>query len=239
MNGLESAARRLYRLMPAPPSTNYHLGTLRQNPYALVPDNGVVLDVGAGELHGAYAFARGPAAPSRFRRIALDIVPGAADICGDAQALPCRTGSVDAVICVSVLEYVQSPERVLEEFYRVLKPGGVIYLSAPFVFPHHAPPADNFRFSMTGIRTLARRFDEVSTGFNRGPASAFCHVLVHFFAVALSFGSIPFYGVLVDVGKWLFFWLKYLDRWIGQYQTAAVLHGSAFFLGRKPAENAA
>jgi SAM-dependent methyltransferase len=233
-----AAARRLYHLIPAPPSTNYHLSQLGQNPYDLVPVGGMVLDVGAGQLEGAYAFARVNRSAWHFRRIAVDIQQSGVDICADAHALPCRSGSIDAVVCVSVLEYVRSPERVLEEFYRVLKPGGVIYMSAPFVFPFHPPPADRFRFSISGMRTLASRFDELGAGFNRGPASAFCHVLVHFFAIALSFGSIRLYGVLVDLAKWMFFWLKYLDRWIGRYQTAVVLHGSAFFLGRKPTENA-
>jgi SAM-dependent methyltransferase len=239
MATLTDTARRLYRLIPSPPSTNYDLGLVRQNPYELVPDGGVVLDVGAGDLHGAYAFAKGAHSAKRFRRISLDIDPRAADVCADAHALPCRTGSVDAVICVSVLEYVHSPERVLEEFYRVLKPGGVIYLSAPFVFPHHTPPADHFRFSMTGIRALAGRFEQIGGGFNRGPASSFAHVLVHFLSIALSFGSVRVYGVLVDLTTWMFFWVKYLDRWIARYQTAAVLHGNAFFLGRKPAAGAA
>jgi SAM-dependent methyltransferase len=225
----------LYRHLPAPPSTNYHLSQLDLDPYDLIPPGGRVLDVGAGTLGGHYAFSRGVPRRRSFRRIAVDLEPdGGVDVCGDAHALPVASGSVDGLICVSVLEYVRSPETVVSECYRVLKPGGILYLSAPFVFPHHPPPEDRFRFSMSGMRTLAHRFEEVRVGFNRGPASAFCHVFVHFLAVALSFGSRGAYGVLLDAGKWSFFWIKYLDRWIGRYDTAAVLHGSAFFLGRKP-----
>ena len=233
---LGGVLRRAYHCLPAPPSTNYHLGQLDLNPYELVPDGSFVLDLGAGSLGGAYAFARAPSTLRRVRVVALDSDPRAAvDVCADAHAIPLRSDSVDAVLCVSVLEYVRSPQRVVAECLRVLKPGGLLYLSAPFIFPHHPPPADRFRFSMSGLRAVAGDFDEVWVGFNRGPASTFCHVLVHFVGITLSFGSRKFYGVLVDVAKWSLFWIKYLDRWIGRYETASVLHGSACFLGRKPA----
>ena len=49
-----------------------------------------------------------------------------------------------------------------------------------------------------------------------------------------SFGSRRAYGLLLDAAKWLLFRIKYLDRWIGHYDSAAVLHNGAFFLGRKP-----
>jgi SAM-dependent methyltransferase len=232
---IRAAAQRVYRRLPAPPSTNYYLRHLDLDPYDLIPAGGRVLDLGAGTLRGQYAFARGSTAERTFRMIAIDLTPArGVDVCGDAHALPVATASVDGLVCVSVLEYVRSPEQVVSECYRVLKPGGVVYFSAPFVFPHHPPPEDRFRFSMSGMRTLAHRFQELRVGFNRGPASAFCHVFVHFLAVALSFGSRGAYAVLLDAGKWAFFWIKYLDRWIGRYDTAAVLHGSAFFLGRKP-----
>jgi SAM-dependent methyltransferase len=235
-----AAAQRVYRRLPTPPSTNYDLRQLDVDPYDLLPAGGRVLDLGAGSLGGHYAFARQPAARRPFRRIAVDVRPmTGVDVCGDAHALPVATSSVDGLVCVSVLEYVRSPEQVVSECYRVLKPGGIAYFSAPFVFPHHPPPEDRFRFSMSGMRTLAHRFQELRVGFNRGPASAFCHVFVHFMAVAFSFGSRAAYGVLLDAAKWLFFWIKYLDRWIGKYDTAAVLHGSAFFLGRKPLDDEA
>jgi SAM-dependent methyltransferase len=226
--------RRLYKRLPKPPSTNYHLPGLDLDPYDLVPSGGVVLDLGAGDLGGAYAFATRPVAERRLRRIALDFCAGqGVHVRADAHTIPMRDESVDAVLCVSVLEYVTSPQQVVAECMRVLKPGGVLYISAPFVFPHHPPPDDHFRFSMSGLRALACGCTPLRVGFNRGPASTFCHILVHFIAITGSCGSRRLYGVLLDAAKWGFFWVKYLDRWIGRYETAAVLHGSAYFLGRK------
>lgn len=49
----------------------------------------------------------------------------------DAHYLPFEDGSFDSVLITEVLEHVYSPYRVLEEIYRVLKPGGKLILSIP------------------------------------------------------------------------------------------------------------
>ncbi len=225
--------RRFYRFLPPPPSTNYNLDQLNLDPYDLLPDRARVLDIGSGPLEGAYAFRR-EGGRDTFRFVAMDLVPaGGVQLCADAHALPIRSASFDGVFCVSTLEYLASPETMIQEALRILKPGGIIYLSAPFLFPYHGPPDDLFRFSPVGLRVLARDFEVIHTGSNRGPASSFCHILVHFLAVTFSFNSRRLYGVLLDVFKWCFFWVKFIDRWIGHYELSAILYGSAFFLGRK------
>jgi SAM-dependent methyltransferase len=218
-----------------PPSTNYHLVDADLDPLALLPRGSILVDLGGGSARGQYAVTRTTAASKELRVLTVDLVRGASvDVQGDAHAIPLQSASVDGVFCVSVLEYVASPQAVVGEIHRVLKPGGIVYLSAPFVFPYHPPPDDRFRFSMAGLKALTAQFDPVKVGFNRGPASTFCHVLVHFVAVALSFGSAKIYGVLLDVSKWCLFWIKFLDRWIGRYPSAQVLHGSAYVLALKP-----
>lgn len=37
----------------------------------------------------------------------------------------------DGIVCSSVLEYVEDPNKAIEQFYRVLKPGGVLLVSVP------------------------------------------------------------------------------------------------------------
>lgn len=156
----------------------------------------------------------------------------------DAHAIPLASNSVGCVICVSVLEYLAEPHRVIREVHRVLKPGGVVYLNAPFVFPYHPPPPDLWRFSVDGLRTLAAfGFEEVKVGYNRGPASTFCHLLIHFLAVLGCFNSRRLYGWLVEIAQWMFFWVKFLDKWIGHYGPGVVLHNGAFFLGRRRTES--
>jgi SAM-dependent methyltransferase len=45
--------------------------------------------------------------------------------------LPFHTASVDGLLCSSVLEYVENPERCLKEFARVIRPGGRLVVSVP------------------------------------------------------------------------------------------------------------
>jgi SAM-dependent methyltransferase len=45
------------------------------------------------------------------------------------EELPFRTASADYVISTQVLEHVRDPKPVLQEIYRVLKPGGKAYIS--------------------------------------------------------------------------------------------------------------
>jgi len=45
-------------------------------------------------------------------------------LAADAQAMPCRDASFDAVFCINVLEHTPDPQRVVSEAARLLEPGG-------------------------------------------------------------------------------------------------------------------
>lgn len=49
----------------------------------------------------------------------------------DARALPFRSESFDAIICMSVLEHIHDLESAASEFSRVLRPGGVAIVGVP------------------------------------------------------------------------------------------------------------
>lgn len=49
----------------------------------------------------------------------------------DAAALPVATASVDRVLCFDAYEHLPEPAAATAEFFRVLRPGGVLFLSAP------------------------------------------------------------------------------------------------------------
>ena len=51
----------------------------------------------------------------------------------DAHDIPFESASFDAVVAQAVLEHVADPNRCVEEFHRVLKPGGVVYAETPFM----------------------------------------------------------------------------------------------------------
>jgi 2-polyprenyl-3-methyl-5-hydroxy-6-metoxy-1,4-benzoquinol methylase len=50
---------------------------------------------------------------------------------GSSEGLPFADGTFDVIVCNTVIEHVLDVERSLDEMYRVLKPGGALYLYAP------------------------------------------------------------------------------------------------------------
>ncbi len=48
---------------------------------------------------------------------------------GWCESIPAEDNSFDIIFCKSVLEHVDSPEKSLDEFFRILKPGGVVYIA--------------------------------------------------------------------------------------------------------------
>lgn len=53
----------------------------------------------------------------------------------DAEKLPFADASFDHIICSEVLEHLPDYQKVLQEIYRVLKPGGSLSLSVPRYWP--------------------------------------------------------------------------------------------------------
>ena len=47
------------------------------------------------------------------------------------ERLPFANNSFDGIVCSSVIEYVRDPNACLKEFYRVLRPAGVLLVSVP------------------------------------------------------------------------------------------------------------
>ena len=83
------------------------------------------------------------------------------DLFADAAQLPLLTASVDAAVCLEVLEHVRQPQAAVAEFSRVLKSGGTMLFSMPFMYPIHDAPHDFQRMTEYGLR---RDFD--AAGFD-------------------------------------------------------------------------
>lgn len=117
---------------------------------AKIPEGSRILDAGAGELqykrlcsHLRYTsqdFAQydgkgdGMALqPGKWDQSRLDIV-------SDITRIPEPESSFDAVMCVEVLEHLPNPVDALRELCRLLRPGGVLILTAPFCSLTHMAP---------------------------------------------------------------------------------------------------
>lgn len=78
------------------------------------------------------------------------------DIYCSADALTCDDNTFDTVLSIAVLEHVENPEQCVAEFYRVLRPGGHVVASVPFLQPEHKVPTDFQRYTKDGLDKLFR-----------------------------------------------------------------------------------
>ena len=80
-----------------------------------------------------------------------------ADFFYDGRKLPFPDASFDAVICNQVLEHVFEPDEFVAEIARVLRAGGRLLLTVPFVWDEHEQPRDYGRYSSFGLSALLAR----------------------------------------------------------------------------------
>ncbi len=62
------------------------------------------------------------------------------DLVSDITRIPAPDASFDAILCSEVLEHVPEPTHALTEFARLLKPNGILILTAPFSSNVHFAP---------------------------------------------------------------------------------------------------
>jgi SAM-dependent methyltransferase len=129
---------------------------------ALPRFHGTLLDVGCGVKPYEEILLGAGSAVQRY--IGLDLAPteGAAyaqaapDITWDGTVIPMDDASVDSVMATEVLEHCPEPGRVLSEIFRVLRPGGTLFLTVPFLWPLHDMPYDEYRYTPFSLERIMR-----------------------------------------------------------------------------------
>ena len=117
--------------------------------------HGTLLDVGCGSRPFSSIF-RGYAG----RYLGLDLpsspeaVRGLPDVYGDACRMPIRSGSVDTVLSLSMMDLIPDPRLAIAEMRRVLKPGGVLIVEFVQTAPVYQVQADLWRFTRPGVERL-------------------------------------------------------------------------------------
>ncbi len=113
--------------------------------------NGRLLDIGCGKMPYREMILK-ESAVSEYT--GLDIETAISydrsvkpDFTWDGKTMPFEDNSFDCAMATEVLEHCAEPEVLLAEARRVLKPGGVLFLTVPFLWNLHETPHDEYRYT--------------------------------------------------------------------------------------------
>jgi SAM-dependent methyltransferase len=94
------------------------------------------------------------------------------DICGDiTRGVPVQSESANTVVSFQVLEHLPVPDIFLSECHRILRSGGVLYITVPFMWHVHEAPYDYYRYTRHGLQYMLEKHGfagiiiEENTGF--------------------------------------------------------------------------
>jgi SAM-dependent methyltransferase len=118
--------------------------------------NGIVLDAGCGQKPYESLFGC-----DQYVGLELDTPEtrqnNKVDLFYDGKHIPKEDDYFDSIVMFEVFEHVFNPDEFMAELYRVLKPGGVMLMTVPFVWEEHTQPYDYARYSSFGIKSILEK----------------------------------------------------------------------------------
>jgi SAM-dependent methyltransferase len=79
------------------------------------------------------------------------------DVFYDGNTIPFPDNYFDSILCSEVFEHLFSLDQLLIEMNRVLKPGGKILITCPFVWNEHEAPIDFARYTQYALTFLLEK----------------------------------------------------------------------------------
>lgn len=127
---------------------------------------GKVLDLGCGQKPYENLFGNSEYAGIDFESYSKskDIPDRKPDYYFDEQyskdlTLPFESESFDHAVSFQVLEHYKKPELMISEIARIIKSGGLILLSYPFIYALHEEPNDYQRLTHYKLKELFKKND--------------------------------------------------------------------------------
>jgi len=114
---------------------------------------GTLLDIGCGQQPYRSLLVSPPSSVKIYIGLDLEginyggegaLVP---DLRWDGKVIPLGDATIDTVFATEVFEHCPDPVQVFNEIYRVLRPGGQLFFTVPFLWPIHDAPFDYYRYT--------------------------------------------------------------------------------------------
>lgn len=196
---------------------------------------GRVLDVGCGGSPYKTWLTQ------RHEYVGVDVVDGEGVdvVIRPGRPWPIENGGFEAVICTQVLEHAADPEHLLAEMKRVLKAGGRIVCTVPFIYNEHGAPWDFRRFSRHGAQALfAEDFQTVHLAPLGGIGSTIGTLVLNWCDCALNQTRSTRIVKALGLPLWLLFSAAVNALGIvgDRVDTTKSFYGNVLYVGKKPAE---
>jgi len=126
--------------------------------------SGTVLDIGCGYMPYREIVL---SFPDVIKYIGLDldkndIYQNKPDLTWDGKTIPLPDNSVRCAVATEFFEHCPEPEAVMEEIFRVLSPGGILFFTVPYLWPLHDVPHDQYRYTPFSLERHLK-----NTGFQK------------------------------------------------------------------------
>lgn len=117
-----------------------------------IPAGSMVLDAGAGSAPYKHLVSHANYESADFEMV--DKAYAKSTYVCDLRNIPVEEGRYDFVLFNQVMEHLPDPRSVLNELFRVMKPGGRLIYSGPLFYEEHEQPYDFFRYTSFGVNLL-------------------------------------------------------------------------------------
>lgn len=173
---------------------------------------GLLLDLGCG-LRPYQKLYEG----NKWQSIAVDIhSTSLADIIADACNLPFYHCTFECILCFEVLEHINNFDRAISEIARLLKPGGILVITWPFIYGMHDIPHDHYRFSEYAMeKNLKRHGLTIIQMRRRGDCLGVLHTMIGQYGCSAikALTRIPWVGAALKPLHFAIQWLTQMTYW--------------------------
>ena len=128
---------------------------------------------------------------------------------------------------------VLEPKQIVDEIYRVLKPGGYVCAAVPFLQGFHASPHDYQRYTVPGFNHLFSAFIKIESGACAGPTASLHWIFREYVGLMLSFGNLLAAKIISLIIGWLTFPIILIDYILMINKHSHILASAVYFVGQK------
>lgn len=140
--------------------------------------SGTILDIGGGEKVGYFGniFEQWTTSQRKYIYESINIDPNVRPtyLINSGDSIPASNNTYDIVFALNTFEHIYAINELLSEVFRVMRPGGKLIFTVPFIFRVHGCPDDYFRGTPSFWQSILtnRKFSAIQIeAINWGPFS--------------------------------------------------------------------